>query len=503
MKACLIFHGLVGVDLVYQCLKSNLPDNIQFNYFNIDCLTDDKGFWHPEWVMSNEITEGYDGVVGRLIHNFHWIMPLFLVMYKNYKKGKDIFYDLERQLSSLGLDAKWNIDKLNEVRKNVESRLEMHGVRNCSVVGIQVTYRSELDFLFTLFWLKKNNPMALVVCGGKHFSTRPELRKMLHMTNLIDTIVIGDGELAFPWLIDKWQKRHDLPFEVSMPMKMSDIDELPIGRQTEYRKKGLLVYNDNEIKATKCLHIYTTKGCSNDCSFCTVSDNMRIVKTEKVVDAIERIYIKYGASEVYFADSLSGYSKKRFYDIHNEMRKRGLLGKIKISFAYFTPKVLLDGGIINEIAPSLSLHIHTGIESFCQDILERMNKKHTAEESIKVAQMLHKYGNATLGRMLCFPGETEKQFDYQLEMFLKYLPAQSGKYFYNFHLFPYTDVYTNPDKYNIRFKYFPPSVEDVIPEMGEIVRSLPIDWIDLTDEDGSVWKKKTDKLRKLNARQNG
>lgn len=80
------------------------------------------------------------------------------------------------------------------------------------------------------------------------------------------------------------------------------------------------------------------------------------------------------------------------------------------------------------------MHFHLSLQSGCTQTLERMNRKYTSEQIIKVAENLRKnFKEATLTAdiIVGFPGETEEEFETTYNL-LKEIKL------YKIHVFPYS-----------------------------------------------------------------
>jgi Fe-S oxidoreductase len=123
--------------------------------------------------------------------------------------------------------------------------------------------------------IKEWDQRKIVVMGGSHVSSDPE--GMLK-NPFVDYLVLGEGELRFPWLLDQIEKRgrkkigdydgigshSDEDVRIN-PMKsfIEDLDFLP------YPARKLLDLDCYRIKRKRSTMLITSRGCPHKCAYCS------------------------------------------------------------------------------------------------------------------------------------------------------------------------------------------------------------------------------------------
>ncbi|MEW5946519.1 MAG: radical SAM protein [bacterium] len=128
--------------------------------------------------------------------------------------------------------------------------------------------------------------------------------------SLIQSIVyrLPDGEIAGNERAAEWVDLEGLPF--------------PDWNMVDYRKYGYTI-----LKKKPMVSIMTSRGCPNQCIYCTKlvhGHELRMRSVQNVVDEIERDHIEYGVREIQFMDDNLTASVPRLKEICEEIIRRGL-----------------------------------------------------------------------------------------------------------------------------------------------------------------------------------
>ena len=149
----------------------------------------------------------------------------------------------------------------------------------------------------------------------------------------------------------------------------------------------------------------TSLGCPYGCSFCEAGRtayNPRSPLT--VVDEMEECYTRYGIREIDIFDYSFTADKQRTLAICREIRSRGL----DILWACRS-RIDLDRELLEEMKKAGCGRIYYGIESGCQEILDRINKGITLKQIRETVGHTRKLDIKALGFFLIgAPGETEQ-----------------------------------------------------------------------------------------------
>lgn len=211
--------------------------------------------------------------------------------------------------------------------KSLDEYLRTH---RYDVVGIGDETFNVAGGLRALEMVRKYHPDTITIAGGRHFSYT--IDQTFGATDLIDYIVVGEGELTFLELIQELMKpsadrrldqvrgiayRNEDGTAVRTPLRpiIEDLDTLPL---PDYDSIPINLYGTNSKLNPNSITYFHSRGCTFGCDFCTFwpleSDHKlvdgkdvfipryRTKSAELCVDEIETIVKKYKKDYIYFAD---------------------------------------------------------------------------------------------------------------------------------------------------------------------------------------------------------
>ena len=242
------------------------------------------------------------------------------------------------------------------------------------------------------------------VIGGVHVS-------MLYdeAIQFVDSVVIGEAESVWPDLI------HD--FEQGELKKSYKGDHISLENQVKPRR-------DLYSKKYRLQSVETSRGCPNDCEFCSVTAfNGHLYRqrpVEQVLDELETLNTKY----FFFSDdNILGHGKQaeeRAIRLFRGMVDRGLKKQwgcyVGIDFAN-NPEVL------KYAKKAGCLGVFIGFESINEESLQGMHKVRNLRVGVKnykeVIRKIHDYGIGILGSfVLGSDGDRKDVFDRTTEFIL-------------------------------------------------------------------------------------
>lgn len=482
MKVCLLQIGY-DMDLQYNSLKTFMPEDVEFDRYYL------KDFYiQKQLKIFPRRDKKYEDLLiqknKRMIKNFQEFIPLFLLMFKNFRKGLDIFHKLKEQYDNLEYNnIKYNFLKIEQMKVQTENFLRDISIEKYDVIGIGTTDGGIYNSVMAILMIKEKYPDKKIILGGGLFKTYKELREILLRLNLVDTFVDGDGELALPHIIQNWE----FPKEICMPVK--DLDSLP------FPEPGFESFLWKKENASA--NIYSSRGCPNNCAFCNEGIKpFKCLSAERLGSWVRKTITDYKTDRIVIADNLLCPSETYIETFYRSIED--LVGKFTLVFAQIHPRIMNEN--IIKMMKNLNARIFLGIESFSQNMLDRMNKRTTAEQNIKVVENCLKYGlDFDMGRIFLYPGESYEDFFISLNHFTKYLKnTVQSVWLNNMMLYPETPIYKNPDAFNIEFIHFDDEIAEIVPEVGDIILKYPRDYIDLTDPDDTIYIKKSKILHTTN-----
>ncbi|MCX5824812.1 MAG: radical SAM protein [Deltaproteobacteria bacterium] len=279
---------------------------------------------------------------------------------------------------------------------------------------------------------------APIVLGGAGYSIFPESA----LTYLeADMGIQGEGEVAFPTLVDRLARKADLSGTPGLYMRglglqgerqyAINLDSLPISRANEFlasRDRGVwLVW----------LPFQTRRGCPMDCSYCSTATiegrTIRKRSPEVVVAELAR-RVGDGFRKIFFVDNTFNIPSDYAKEICRKIINRGL----DICWRCILYPGKIDDELIALMADSGCEEVSLGFESGSERILRNMNKKFDLREVRRMADILARHGIRQLGfLMLGGPGETRESVLESLT-FADSLPLDQMKVTSGIRIYPYT-----------------------------------------------------------------
>ena len=218
-----------------------------------------------------------------------------------------------------------------------------------------------------------------VVIGGVHATMAPE-----EAARHADTVVVGEGELLWPEVIEDFRagslkKRY-------VRDRFAPLTSLPLPRR-ELLKRGSYLFQNT---------LQTTRGCPNDCDFCSVSSFYgRTYRFRPVGEVIEEIKTLKGNLIFFVDDNIIGnrtYARELFENL-KPLKRRWV--------SQATLNLTRDRRLLTLARESGCLGLLVGFESLSQSILNNLGKTfyrvHQYREAI---QILHDQGIGIQGSFI-------------------------------------------------------------------------------------------------------
>lgn len=162
-------------------------------------------------------------------------------------------------------------------------------------------------------------------------------------------------------------------------------------------------------------------GCNRFCTYCIIPYSRGSVCSKdpkKVIEEVNKL-AEHGFKEIILSGihtasyGLDLEGNITLIDIIEEIEKVDGIERIRIGSiepAFFTPEVIEKIKGFKKLCP----HFHLSLQSGCDAILKRMNRRYTAEEYAASVELLRKTlpdVSITTDVIVGFPGETEEEFN--------------------------------------------------------------------------------------------
>lgn len=292
---------------------------------------------------------------------------------------------------------------------------------------------------------KKQNPDAIVVAVGCYVQTAAE---RIGEDDCIDLAIGNNRKKDIVAIVEEFlaQRRDASASEggAGTPDKTLAGTTIPdIAKENEYEEMQM----ETTAEHTRA-YIKVQDGCNQFCSYCVIPyarGRVRSRRPEHVVQEV-RTLAKAGYKEVVLTGiHLSSYGLDFRGEAYNVTQSSDLLdliekvhavdGICRIRLGSLEPRIVTESFAkrLSEL-PKICPHFHLSLQSGCDSVLERMNRRYTCAEFAEGVRILREYFEhpaITTDVITGFPGETEEEFAQTVE-FLEQIK------FFEMHVFPYS-----------------------------------------------------------------
>lgn len=274
---------------------------------------------------------------------------------------------------------------------------------------------------------RKCNPDAVVVAVGCYVQTGEET---VRQDEAID-LAIGNNRKKdlVPILEEYLDKREKSKHSAAMT------DIIDINHTDEYEEMKLA----RTAEHTRA-YIKIQDGCNQFCTYCIIPYARGRVRSRREEDILQEVrgIAAAGWKEIVLTGiHISSYGVDR-----GGPELLGLLAKLhdiegleRIRLGSLEPRVVTEE-FARQISamPKICPHFHLSMQSGCDSVLQRMNRRYTSGEYFRTTEMLRKYYRnpaITTDVIVGFPGETQEEFRVTEEFVRKVN-------FYEMHIFKYS-----------------------------------------------------------------
>ena len=279
---------------------------------------------------------------------------------------------------------------------NFEDTADVYLINTCSVTNMADKKSRQM-----IHRARKNNPEALVIACGCYVQAEKE---KLSQDKDIDIIISNNRKKDIGHVIAEY-------FNSGETACFTDIS-----REKEFEELDV----NKPVYHTRA-YVKIQDGCNQFCTYCIipyVRGRIRSRSMDSVIDEISRL-AEAGVKEVVLTGiHISSYGR----DMDGDTGLADLVENIsKIEGIERIRLGSLEPGIITEefahrikAVDKLCPHFHLSLQSGCDSVLKRMNRKYTCGEYMEKCELLRKvYKNPaiTTDVIVGFPGETEEEFE--------------------------------------------------------------------------------------------
>ena len=293
---------------------------------------------------------------------------------------------------------------------------DVYVINTCSVTNMADRKSRQM-----LHRAKKQNPDAIVVGAGCYVQTK-EAQALVDES--IDIVIGNNKKHELVPLLREYEASHRKTACVAdINHEKQAYEELSLSRTAEHTRAFIKVQD----------------GCNQFCTYCIIPFARGRVRSRELPDVLQEIrtLAKSGYREVVLTGiHLSSYGVDNGESLlHLIEAVHELAGIERIRLGSLEPRIVTDAFAkrLSEL-PKICPHFHLSLQSGCDTVLSRMNRRYdTAEYEVGCA-LLRRYFEhpaITTDVIVGFPGETDEEFE-TTERYLERI------HFYEMHIFQYS-----------------------------------------------------------------
>lgn len=295
---------------------------------------------------------------------------------------------------------------------------DVYVINTCTVTNIADRKSRQM-----LHRARKLNPEAVVVAAGCYVQTQGERE----IDPCIDIVIGNNHKKDLVRILREYEENRekDRAGEIGDINMTKEYESLHLTRTGEHTRAYIKVQD----------------GCNQFCTYCIIPYARGRVRSREQQDVVQevRILASNGYQEVVLTGiHLSSYGidfdgRRHLLDLIRAVHEIEGIRRIRLGS--------LEPGIVTEefaealaSMPKICPHFHLSLQSGCDAVLKRMNRKYTSGEYYEKCRILRKYFDApalTTDVIVGFPGETEAEFQESYDFVDKVD-------FYETHIFKYS-----------------------------------------------------------------
>jgi ribosomal peptide maturation radical SAM protein 1 len=339
----------------------------------------------------------------------------------------------------------------DSVRKIQDSRAR--------IVGFSTTFHQTCCCLAIARRLKQIAEPPVIVFGGANCEGEMGMQ-MLRSFPWIDHVCTGEGDVAFPALVERTLRSGDVrgiqgilsqghSVALSTPDLVEHLDELPDPDYQDYFAR--LALSDKALQVVPELPIETARGCwwgaKHHCTFCGLNGAtmpFRSKSPERAFDEMCRLSQRWGVIKMNCVDNILDM---RYFDsllprLASEGPGLEFFYEVKANLNRSQVKLLRAGGVRT---------IQPGIESFSNEVLKRMDKGCTGWQNIQLLRWCEEEGIQVAWNLLAgFPGESPADYARQAEWLPQLVHLQPPTSCSPIRLDRFSPLYTRADAFGLK-----------------------------------------------------
>lgn len=293
---------------------------------------------------------------------------------------------------------------------------DVYVINTCSVTNMADRKSRQM-----LHRAKKQNPDAIVVGAGCYVQTK-EAQALVDES--IDIVIGNNKKHELVPLLREYEASHrKMACVADINHEKQAYEELSLSRTAEHTRAFIKVQD----------------GCNQFCTYCIIPFARGRVRSRELPDVLQEIrtLAKSGYREVVLTGiHLSSYGVDNGESLlHLIEAVHELEGIERIRLGSLEPRIV-TGAFAKRLSelPKICPHFHLSLQSGCDTVLSRMNRRYDTAEYEAGCALLRRYFEhpaITTDVIVGFPGETDEEFE-TTERYLERI------HFYEMHIFQYS-----------------------------------------------------------------
>lgn len=293
---------------------------------------------------------------------------------------------------------------------------DVYVINTCSVTNMADRKSRQM-----LHRAKKQNPDAIVVGAGCYVQTK-EAQALVDES--IDIVIGNNKKHELVPLLREYEASHrKMACVADINHEKQAYEELSLSRTAEHTRAFIKVQD----------------GCNQFCTYCIIPFARGRVRSRELPGVLQEIrtLAKIGYREVVLTGiHLSSYGVDNGESLlHLIEAVHELEGIERIRLGSLEPRIVTDAFAkrLSEL-PKICPHFHLSLQSGCDTVLSRMNRRYDTAEYEAGCALLRRYFEhpaITTDVIVGFPGETDEEFE-TTERYLERI------HFYEMHIFQYS-----------------------------------------------------------------
>ncbi|WP_439658774.1 RiPP maturation radical SAM C-methyltransferase [Lentzea sp. HUAS TT2] len=336
------------------------------------------------------------------------------------------------------------------------SEVDWEGVR---VVGFSSTFQQTAASVALARRLKDRFPDVVTVFGGANFDGEMGL-ELVRSLPCVDFAVIGEGDSAFPRLLDALAAGTDPGAIPGVARRVGDdvvatpaappheqLDDLPDPEYGEYFDRMAVL---GLLAGDVWIPFEAARGCwwgaKHHCTFCGLNGTtmrFRAKSPVRVLDELAHQARRYRSTRFEAVDNILDprYLRELFPVIAERGEDYEIFYEAKANLTRAQLKVLALGGVTR---------LQPGLESLSSAVLRLMNKGVRAAQNVNLLRWAGYYGIDVAWNILWgFPGETEEDYAEQARIVPHLVHLQPPASADRLWLERFSPMHTRPDSFGL------------------------------------------------------